>query len=183
MSLNMNKKLCAIIIIVFLCLAGLVITLSQLRHQQADNSHAQEAATPSLKLTPNPALLDSSGTITVAVGLDTGQQSATGISFQLQYSPQDLTLEEIEPDDAFFHAEEAVKNVDTTTGAITYKLVLHTDANNPPIVGNDHIAELKFTKKTDKDSTIQILPGSIMQTPSGDVPMQSTSGTTVSPHF
>lgn len=179
----MNKKLYAIIIIAVLCLAGLAVTLSQVRHQQADNSHAQEAATPSLKLTPNPALLDSDGSIEVHVSLDTGTLSATGIQFQLKYDPQTLDLEEIEPDDAFAHAKEATKTIDTSTGTITYKLVLPIDANNPPVIGNDHIADLDFKKKTNSDSKVEILPGVLMQTPSGDVPIQSISGTTVSPHF
>lgn len=179
----MKKNLILIIIIAVLCLAGLAVTLSQVHKQQSENSHAQEAETPSLTLTPNPALLDSDGSIQVHVSLDTGTLSATGIQFQLKYDPQALDLEEIEPDDAFAHAKEATKTIDTATGTITYKLVLPTDANNPPVIGNDHIADLDFKKKTNSDSKVEILPGVIMQTPSGEVPIQTLSGTTVSPHF
>lgn len=180
-----RKVLIAIIVLMFF--AALWIKFSEAVPPQESTVTAQVVTPPydqstpqtTLQLFPNPALPDSEGDIEVAVSMNTHHNAVTFVQFTLQYDPSALTFKEIEPDDAFYNARVITKNIDEAKGIITYGLQLPAQQMDEPVQGNDHIAELEFIARQQRESTVKFVSAQVKGPEVSGSILQQTKDTVV----
>ena len=132
-----------------------------------------------LNLKPNPAEPDSQGDIDLYVSADTRGNKITAVEFELAYDPTALTFVSIEPDDAFYHAQELINEVDTQKGTIHYAVGLTAQQRNEPVQGNDHAVEIAFRPKHGGETKVRFLKAIVSAPGVATSVLKETNDTTV----
>lgn len=134
-----------------------------------------------LQLLPNPAKLDAENNGSIDVQLDTNENAITAVQLELQYDPKVLRNVAITAGPFLNKPIELLKNIDKTTGRITYMLGI--SPAREPIQGKGIIASITFSKLstvTTQKTDFKLLDSSLV-TSSGidNSVLRSTKGTTV----
>ena len=102
-----------LLIIIFCCI--LVVLISYVFSHQVKQIPLQTGQHATLKMYPNPATMNSDGTITVNVSLNPHSEIISGFHVELSYDPAVLDFVSIEPDELFINAQEYMEKIDKTT--------------------------------------------------------------------
>jgi hypothetical protein len=168
----------------------LIITLK--RGNQAPSLNPQLIAKPTqqpipanaksvLSLLPNPVSVDKTGYGSLDVELNTNENTVTAVQLELQYDPKTLTNVTITAGPFLNKPIELLKNIDRSTGRITFMLGI-TPAQQP-IQGKGIVATVTFSTLTSaKNGTtdFKLLPSSLVTASGIDTSvLRSTLGTKV----
>jgi hypothetical protein len=122
--------------------------------QEADFAHS------SLAISEEPRVNPITGGSEVDVNINSGDNKATGAQIEIQYDPKALTNVDIKPGTFFENPEVPYKKIDAKTGRIT--LMVGNRVGQDGKEGEGPIAVLSFTKTTPDETTINLLPESLV---------------------
>lgn len=198
----MSRKtlaLLASLIIITVVLLGLALTSSrQKAPQPAKDTTTQEQPTPApiakavLSLSPNPVIVPASGTTTVDVVLNTADHQVSGVQFEIEYDPKSVTVRSIEPGSFFANATTPLKEINASTGKISYFMGL--PPGQTPLTGEGPVARITVSRRAGAvatESPMNFLPKtyvasigiatSVLKSSTGTVLQLSSTGSTSSP--
>lgn len=98
-----------------------------------------------LFFTPDPAIVDKNGRVTLTLYLQTTIKQITGVNLSLTYNPKDLNFLSLEQIDILKNTTVIFSDVDKQKGVINYTLGI--TPQQTPLDGNGNIATLTFTKR------------------------------------
>lgn len=163
----MSKKTFALILFLFLVTCGLLYVALRTTPYQQRSTPTTPSPTPLsvnahtiLSLSQAPATASSKlAQYTLAVGIDTGDNSINSVQLELSYDPQALTNVTVTPANFFVQPNPLVNNINTADGRISYALTEQVDL--PGRKGTGTIAYISFNIAptfTQKTTTISFLP-------------------------
>lgn len=163
----MSKKTLALILFLFVVTCGLLYfalktppykqtTKSPTPTPQSVNAHTFLTLAPAL-----PTESSKTAQYTLAVSMDTGDNTVNSVQLEMAYDPQALTNVVVTPGTFFQQPSPLVNTINTTDGRISYALTEQIDLPSKKGIGT--VAYISFNVSpafTEKTTTISFLPKS-----------------------
>jgi hypothetical protein len=122
--------------------------------KEADFAHS------SLAVSEQPRIDAITGNKEVDINLNSGDNKVTGAQIELTYDPKVLTDVDIKPGTFFTNPVVVGKTIDTKTGRITF--MVGNEIGQQGIQGTGPVAVLSFTKTVPDETTLDLLPESLV---------------------
>lgn len=120
------------------------------------NSSAQTVLAFAPPVATKSAVASGSASYSMDANILTGKNKVNAVQIELSYDPQTLLNVDIKPGDFFIDPVVLLKNIDKTTGRISYALAAPLGTNGKS--GTGTIATLTFNSIKNTPTTIKFLP-------------------------